>query len=886
VLLLSLAACTELARVDAPRADARTIVPLGRAGLTVELLAAGVRVSGGGELELRTMGWGRGDDLVEAPVPTLPLGATWPGSGAAIAEWWRTVPFGVEQGWTIVAPPPGRDELAIHVAVVGAEGLVERGAGARFADGSGRRWEISAPTAVDARGRRLPARLAVEPDGFVVHVDDTGARYPIVVDPVYSSPTTTLTGGFDATLGAFASSVAVGDLDGDRYADLVVGTTLDGTGGAAGIHVFPGSATGVSTSPSAGFTTTSEAVGGSLSLGDIDCDGALDVVTGAVGVRVFRGHADGTIDAAAYLNLLPAEADSGLGRGVAAADVDGDGCDEVVVGAWGVEEARGAVYVYDGGAAAVTTIVGPVAGGRFGYSLGAIGDFDGDGSEDVQIAAPDGDSGVYLGSPAGLAAGRAYTFTCGDCTDDLGAVGDLDNDGFDDFVSGDPSAMAEAGQFVVTYGAASGTGGMDTVVGASAGVRLGGHWVSGDFDGDGVRGLAVKSGALDVRFYPGDGGGIASVPVQIVSGRSSSSSFYVRSGDLDGDGDDDLLLVEPGAHVEVFLGGADADGDGVVAEEDCDDTDATVQVEGTRYRDEDRDGFGDPAAAVALSCGGDGTVADATDCDDTNLTVHPGGAEAQGDERDSDCDGTERCFSDMDEDGTRPYPEDDPGVLSTDLDCTDFGEATAWSPPGDCDDSDPARSPSQVELIADGIDQDCDGVDSCFTDADEDGWSADGVETGTTPDCSGPGERLSGLTATGDCDDADPTVHPEAEEIVDNGIDSDCDGAETCYLDADGDGHRPDATSTVRGDLACSGTGQATADAPADDCDDTDPSTWPGASEVEGDGLDQDCDGADSAGVGEGCGCAAAPSSVTGWVLLGLGLGVVGRRRRPFLDEC
>lgn len=81
--------------------------------------------------------------------------------------------------------------------------------------------------------------------------------------------------------------------------------------------------------------------------------------------------------------------------------------------------------------------------------------------------------------------------------------------------------------------------------------------------------------------------------------------------------------------------------------------------------------------------------------------------------------------------------------------------------------------------IADGIDQDCDGVDTCFKDADGDGWAANGVVSGTTPDCSGPGEVLTGVAA-GDCDDADPSVHPEAEEVVDNGVDSDCDNVETC----------------------------------------------------------------------------------------------------------
>jgi Putative metal-binding motif len=77
-----------------------------------------------------------------------------------------------------------------------------------------------------------------------------------------------------------------------------------------------------------------------------------------------------------------------------------------------------------------------------------------------------------------------------------------------------------------------------------------------------------------------------------------------------------------------------------------------------------------------------------------------------------------------------------------------------------------------------------------------------------------------------------------------NGIDDNCDGAvdegvqSTFYLDADGDGH---GTTPV---AACEGAGLA---AVGGDCDDTSSTVWPGAPEVCGDGVDQDCDGADPA---------------------------------------
>lgn len=94
----------------------------------------------------------------------------------------------------------------------------------------------------------------------------------------------------------------------------------------------------------------------------------------------------------------------------------------------------------------------------------------------------------------------------------------------------------------------------------------------------------------------------------------------------------------------------------------------------------------------------------------------------------------------------------------------------------------------------------------------------------------------------GDCDDADPTRHPGAEEVFGDGIDSDCDEKELCYTDTDQDGFRSDTASVESRDLDCEDLGEALPEFEID-CDDREPLAFPGGVEVAGDGQDFDCDG-------------------------------------------
>lgn len=219
---------------------------------------------------------------------------------------------------------------------------------------------------------------------------------------------------------------------------------------------------------------------------------------------------------------------------------------------------------------------------------------------------------------------------------------------------------------------------------------------------------------------------------------------------------------------------------------------------------------------------GDGVSEFCDDCDDDDASIYPGAAETC-DGADDDCDGSAEA-DEVDADGD--------------------GEMVCA---GDCDDADDTRASSFSESC-DGVDNDCSGAPgSDEVDADGDGvmvcgsLSCEATDTGDTaePDCT---------ETSADCDDADATAYPGAEERCD-GVDDDCDGVvdndpvdgTTYYADADGDGYG--ASTAV---AACSASSGYTTT--SGDCDDTDSAEFPGATEVC-DGDDDDCDGSSDEGT-------------------------------------
>jgi hypothetical protein len=244
-----------------------------------------------------------------------------------------------------------------------------------------------------------------------------------------------------------------------------------------------------------------------------------------------------------------------------------------------------------------------------------------------------------------------------------------------------------------------------------------------------------------------------------------------------------------------------------------------------------------------------------------DASVHPAATETAADGIDSDCDGAELCYTDYDGDGFRP---DEYSEVEGDLLCTGAGLVGAAAPAGDCDDTDASVNPDGEESPSDGIDQNCDGTEQCYIDADNDGFRTmdEALVDSTALHCDEDGVANMDAPAT-DCDDDRDDVNPAAGDAIGDELDADCDGFEYCYVDADGDGWR--TTEVVQSiDADCQDDGEATLDEPLVDCDDSRAGVHPGAEEIEGDGVDQDCDGTDPAGDAVAADDTATPSGGDG----------------------
>ncbi len=407
-----------------------------------------------------------------------------------------------------------------------------------------------------------------------------------------------------------------GKVNGDAFADIVVGANKGGANREGWVGLFLGSASGPQELPA--WEVYGEQKGGEFGgavdiVGDVDNDGYDDIVVGEANytgiapsdepgegaVYLYYGGEDGPGSTAGWKTEGDLQGVR-MGAAVAGGYINGDDYADVIVGVPaftnGDFENAGAAFVYFGTADGLNTAYGWLDYGgqssaQFGLEVNTAGDVNGDGYGDVLVGEPYRnndiyiDSGtvyLYLGNQFSLSNVPAWSYVGYRGGDRLGTtasgVGDLNGDGCDDIAIGAPGynaeGMLDTGRVYVFYGCYSVSASTLNSVpdweysfpqaNANTGIDVSS---GGDTNNDGYAELLVGVHLFDdeqanegaVLAFFGGAGGLALQPGWQVEGNKNDTFFGFAvdtAGDTNHDGFDDVLIGSPQFRYEELIKGA------------------------------------------------------------------------------------------------------------------------------------------------------------------------------------------------------------------------------------------------------------------------------------------------------------------------------------------